>query len=497
MAVIIAVAVELSDDEAYYWSWSLRPDWSYFDHPPLQAWITALLVKIFGKINLAVRMPALAGIVLSAWLFRRWLVRHRVEPQASMWLFLSAPILYVFSWMALPDVVMLPLALAVVDRSENRKWIQAGFFLGLTALAKWHAALLVPGLVIAIAFDPYLSNARKIGMSFAAGTVALALQIPVIHWNYIHGWAAFRFHLVDRHSHQTPPFFQAIANLLSFTGGFFLIAGVGLTYLVFHLVWRPEKWKSLLTSDYRILSWAVPFIGVFMLSATNGETRIYWTTFAIFPLLIFALKHAEPHAQAKFVAISKAGFPVLSAICFATLFLPIGAYFRPVIEHFRSYDLRQSPRGDLIGWKDWADVEIAEEQKDGKKVLFIASDFRLASQLLWNTSLKTNQVFSADNYHQYEIWPAPDPKDFSKAVFFGDNRRGFARHIFQKLCRHPIPAEEVIEVKYLDEVVKEIHDIECDDLEKDAFSFVFFRKTSEHANAQADSESNRLSIDGS
>ena len=26
-------------DEAYYWLWGQHPDWSYFDHPPLQAWL--------------------------------------------------------------------------------------------------------------------------------------------------------------------------------------------------------------------------------------------------------------------------------------------------------------------------------------------------------------------------------------------------------------------------------------------------------------------------
>lgn len=26
-------------DEAYYWVWALNPDWSYYDHPPMTAWI--------------------------------------------------------------------------------------------------------------------------------------------------------------------------------------------------------------------------------------------------------------------------------------------------------------------------------------------------------------------------------------------------------------------------------------------------------------------------
>ncbi len=30
-------------DEAYYWLWGQHPGLSYYDHPPLQAWIQGLL----------------------------------------------------------------------------------------------------------------------------------------------------------------------------------------------------------------------------------------------------------------------------------------------------------------------------------------------------------------------------------------------------------------------------------------------------------------------
>ena len=29
-------------DEAYYWMWGQKLDWSYFDHPPLHAWLLRL-----------------------------------------------------------------------------------------------------------------------------------------------------------------------------------------------------------------------------------------------------------------------------------------------------------------------------------------------------------------------------------------------------------------------------------------------------------------------
>ena len=35
LRLLLAATVPLLPQEAYYWSWSLHLDWSYFDHPPL------------------------------------------------------------------------------------------------------------------------------------------------------------------------------------------------------------------------------------------------------------------------------------------------------------------------------------------------------------------------------------------------------------------------------------------------------------------------------
>ena len=39
LRAVFAAHVELSPDEAYYASWAARLDASYFDHPPLVAWL--------------------------------------------------------------------------------------------------------------------------------------------------------------------------------------------------------------------------------------------------------------------------------------------------------------------------------------------------------------------------------------------------------------------------------------------------------------------------
>ncbi len=38
LRLLLAVTTPLLPQEAYYWSWSLHPALSYFDHPPLVSW---------------------------------------------------------------------------------------------------------------------------------------------------------------------------------------------------------------------------------------------------------------------------------------------------------------------------------------------------------------------------------------------------------------------------------------------------------------------------
>ena len=59
---VMAAALPLSADEAYYWLWSLHPAFGYFDHPPMIAWLIRAGTFVLGDTPLGVRA---AGMVLS------------------------------------------------------------------------------------------------------------------------------------------------------------------------------------------------------------------------------------------------------------------------------------------------------------------------------------------------------------------------------------------------------------------------------------------------
>jgi hypothetical protein len=218
-----------------------------------------------------------------------------------------------------------------------------------------------------------------------------------------------------------------------------------------------------------LLAYAAPFIGIFGLSALNGETRVYWTCFAVYPLSIFLLKHANQKQKETFAKISQKTFLILTPIVFAVLLLPVGYAIKPIVEIFRSYDLRMSPRGDFKGWKEWGEKTLQSLDTPKDKTLFIAADFRLASQLLWNMPLSLENVHCIDNHNQYKTWTAPDSRKFLKAIFVGDNRHGLEKERFQSICHHPLKWKES-KTLLLGKAIKLITESECRDLNHEKYA---------------------------
>jgi 4-amino-4-deoxy-L-arabinose transferase-like glycosyltransferase len=46
-------------DEAYYWLWGQHPALSYYDHPPLEAWLQGLFTAVLGRSTFVLRLPNL------------------------------------------------------------------------------------------------------------------------------------------------------------------------------------------------------------------------------------------------------------------------------------------------------------------------------------------------------------------------------------------------------------------------------------------------------
>lgn len=65
----LAYSVELGNDEVYYFTYAVQPDWNHFDHPPLVGlFIRLFTLNLYWLDGLSVRLPAILGAAVGKWL---------------------------------------------------------------------------------------------------------------------------------------------------------------------------------------------------------------------------------------------------------------------------------------------------------------------------------------------------------------------------------------------------------------------------------------------
>lgn len=193
----------LSEDEAHYWDWSRRPDWSYYSKGPGVAWLIALSTAVFGHSEWAVRLPAvISGAVgmLGAAATARW-----VFPEER-----ALPALGALAWALVPGFAVASV-LMTIDAPYLACWAWGGAFAAAALVRGWRWAWLGLGVCVALGLlFKHTIVLLPIGVALAAwavrrerapvawrwvglgGSVALLGLLPTLVWNAANGWVTAR-----------------------------------------------------------------------------------------------------------------------------------------------------------------------------------------------------------------------------------------------------------------------------------------------------------------
>ncbi len=213
LRLVYAGRVELAPQEAYYWQYARHLDLSYFDHPPLSAWMIAASVRLFGTSELTVRLPAvLSGAALTLLLYSLATRIASREAGALAAALANATVLFGIGAVVItPDVPLVlcwTAALRVLcelvltdGAGPGRggwRWYALGALCGLAMLAKYTAALLPLQILATVIALPSARRMLRTPHPWGAALVALAMFSPVVIWNARHAWASFGFQTVGR-----------------------------------------------------------------------------------------------------------------------------------------------------------------------------------------------------------------------------------------------------------------------------------------------------------
>ena len=291
----LAAAFPITGDEAYFIWWGWKPDWGFYDHPPMIGWWLAAL-SLAGKAEWWLRLPVILQPALLAlavyWSLPRLVAG--VAEERRLWaavLVLLAPV-HVWNVFITTDTpliyfsVLSGLAWIRASRDDAPRWyLAAGLLLAGAVLSKYFAAIL------GFAYLVDAVRRRKAG-AWAGVAIAYACTLPALAlmawWNNGNCWPNYMFNFVNRHgdagwSLKTP-----------------LLYIVTLVYVlgppVLWLAWKnrrssalPEGAAASTPSALTTLAW-LPFL-LFALLAAIKQIGLHWLlSFVPFTLLWLALR---------------------------------------------------------------------------------------------------------------------------------------------------------------------------------------------------------------
>lgn len=247
--LVFALAFPLVGDEAYYWFWGQNLQLSYFDHPGMVAWVSALsdYLPITPKWA-ATRLVFVALSMVTYYVWLKVFIRHRQnsanllqELNIFTIFFMLNPFLGLGSVLITPDSPLLLFwglasyfVLKIRESQKTSDYALLGVALGLGFCSKYHIVFFPLVTMVALYFEKNLKMlfSKKVFITIFFGLLFCA---PVLIWNYQNDFASFKFQL--NHGLNEPKPYQFWWTSTYLLGQIFLFNPV----LVFSLFYKFKK----------------------------------------------------------------------------------------------------------------------------------------------------------------------------------------------------------------------------------------------------------------
>lgn len=412
LRIIVGSRLPLVPDETYYWEWSRRLSFGYFDHPPIIAWLIAVGTTLFGVNPLGVRiMTILSGTIAALALTataRRVAGAHTaaeaaiiisVMPLAAAGLVLATSDSPLLASVAVA-LFFLVRAIQAERRSQEsfRSWCWAGVALGVAFWSKYTSIFLPVGALIAFASHRRLWPRFLEPGPYAAAAIATLIFSPVLMWNARHDWISFVYQL--EHGLGAPiTFLGAWRHEGDLLGGQAGLATPILFVLIAISVGKalrpsigPERWLLAIVSTL--------FFAFFVYSALRRRVEPNWPAPAYIGGVIICAAHRWTETAKRWRAAGIALAGVLSIAVYLHALKPIV----PI-------SAAKDPVARAFGWQDLAaaaDRARSAPMASPSTRAWIAADrYQDASEMaFWiPTHPETFAVNLGGRPNQYDFWP--------------------------------------------------------------------------------------------
>lgn len=506
--IIIANWIELGNDEVYYHTYALYPDWSHFDHPPMVGWFIELFS--FGNFlhsGFFMRISSIFFAAINTWLifelggklkdektgwYAALLYTSSLYTSVIVGVFIMPDTPQVFFWVLSLYLMIDILPDKAISKPNSFKFLLLGFVIGLGMISKYTSVFLWLGIFLYLIF--YNRNWFKTLSLYASGLISLIVFFPVLIWNYQHHFISFTFHGDRVELGAESIRFDLIGTEIL---GEFLYQNP----IVFILVWMAviyglRKPKQILENQkFRLLIFqSVPMIAIFLFVALFRRTLPHWTGPAYISLIMIGAAYISKRNEENTIKFP----PFIKASLISILFI-ITLGFAQI--NYGIIDLKKWITNDitldLYGWKQMeTPFKSIKENAEKKGIIekdapIISERWFPAANLDYYVALPNNTHVlawgSLERIHKY-AWMNQERGGYKKGMDAWylnlDNdlfSMDFANHYFKQV----IPVD-TISISRSNKIVKKAYVYVLKDLKKLPYDdFQAFMKKNEEKKAKS------------
>jgi 4-amino-4-deoxy-L-arabinose transferase-like glycosyltransferase len=410
--------LELSPDEAHYWEWSRRLDWSYYSKGPFVAYLIALSTALGGSTELCVRLPAVllsAGTTVCVFGLMKALFQDaRLALVTAMFLhfiplFAAGALLMtidpplVFFW-----TLMLWLVYRALSEERAICWYAAGVALACGLLSKYAMGYVVLSLWLFLATSRRYRRWLWRKEPYLMLSIGLAGFSPVIIWNLRHGAVSVKHVMAQAEVHQGVLLHLSLETFGEFLGS----QALALSPLLFSwmlIAMAMSLWEGIQQRDDRwfFLFWGwAPTFSLMLALSLRQKVQANWAA----PAYLTSVMAATAYVWYRWGAVHSSlwqrlrlagvGLVVLLALAMTV------ALHDPALFVRLGLQPSADPLARLKGWRALARaVEALGDQRP--KAPFLLSDrYQISSELAFYVRGQphTYNVNLGRRLNQYDLW---------------------------------------------------------------------------------------------
>ncbi len=424
ISYIMTGPFDLTADEAHYWEWSRRLDWSYYSKGPLIAWLIRVGTFFFGNTVIGIRAFAvLLSALSSILLFRlgRELYDARTGLAAAL-LLQAVPLFSVFGMLLTIDspfmffwILSLYLFYQVIRQelscpekpASSLAWMLLGLATGLGLLTKYTMAFFLFSAFLYLLFERDVRRLLKTPGPYLAFFISMLVFSPVIFWNASRGWVTLK-HTAGQ-AHVSEGFSLSVRSFGEFLGSQFGVVTPLLFVMVIIAVLKLRR-----TKEGALLFWfSVPTILFFLFKSMQGKVQANWAmTGYISGLIAFSAVYVS-----RWEGLKKPLRMIVAAALSLAMLTTLFAHAPYLLRLPDKFD----PSLRLVGWKELGqEASLLYDDMSSKGPVFVFSDsYQMASELAFY--MKGNPVTYCVNLgrrmNQYDLWPGFENLKGQNAVF--------------------------------------------------------------------------------